>query len=142
MEAEEVETSGTEERRMKQATAQKISDAFHAWQDAETIALYEVSISLGTDDSLGRLAEAIQEQFIVKADGQHIGLRMSFVVSTRHSNLNSCENALTEALQGIAYGENRWIDYIEKVRVKADKPEDECIAVEVLEIGEKRNIWL
>lgn len=127
---------------MKQQIATKISEAFIAWRDADSVALYELPITSKVMDTEEEIRKLVEEQATVKAKGKHLGLRISFVVAKRNHWLDTRVSILIKALSEIAYKNSKLLDYIETVRVKADTSKDEYIAIEILEVIAKRNIWI
>ena len=141
---------------MKQEISQRISDAILDWRDAESVALYEFPLRVVTKKAPGRdhkknllgmefeqmLAELCQEQLAKRIEEKNLGCRIALVVSKRNFDLDNATKSIWDGLKAVAFEDDRFFDYEEIVRIKADTIEDELISVEILIPTEKRTPWL
>lgn len=142
---------------MRQAIATNISNAILDWRDAETVSLLEFNIKpvpgnqhdknhRKTPDlkAFHELVEgAANEQITQKAEDDHLGVRIAIVQKKRTGDMDNFEKSIIDALKQIAFGDDKIFDYVEKVRIRAETPEDEGFTVELLRLTEKRSqgIW-
>ena len=113
---------------MKQAVATKINDAIHDYRDGESILLIESPFESA------EIAKVI--------NSKHIGLRVTVAVRKRTAKLRTVLDKIFKALDTVAFDDEKNIDYFEVVRVRADDIKEECQAVEIIEITQKRNPWI
>jgi len=111
---------------LKQKTSERIDEAIHAWRDA---------------DSRWFAEAPFRDIELPSIKTSHIGLRIVQAVGIR-KNLPMVLNDVLMKISALAYENSDTIDYIEIVRVRADKPEEQTIAVEVLELSDKRQLWV
>jgi hypothetical protein len=111
---------------LKQKTSERIDEAIHAWRDADSRWFAETPFN---DVELPSIKTS------------HIGLRIVQAVGIRKNLLMTLNDVLMK-ISTVAYENSDTIDYIEIVRVRADKPEEQTIAVEVLELSDKRQLWV
>jgi hypothetical protein len=113
---------------MKQKTSERISAAIHDYRDGETLLFLE---------------EPFESADISKTiNKKHIGIRITFAVTKRSAKLSYSLGKVLKELDTVAFDDEKHIDYIEVLRVKADSLEECGIAVELVEISEKRSLWL
>jgi hypothetical protein len=116
---------------MKQKVSERISEGIHAYRDGETLLFIE--------EPLDNLAALDIPRTI---DKKHIGLRVTFAVSKRHPRLRTALDKVMKAIETIAYDDEANIDYVEVLRVRADGLEEHATAVEIIEVQEKRQMWI
>ena len=113
---------------MKQKISERISEGIHAYRDGETLLFLE---------------EPFESADISKViDKKHIGVRVTFAIAKRRAKLSHSLNKVLKILETLAYDSETNVDYFEVIRVKADSLEEHAIAVEVIEIQEKRSTWI
>jgi Holliday junction resolvase RusA-like endonuclease len=138
---------------MRQTIADKISNAILDWRDAETVSLIEFNFPVKTKGQgmhkrpetqtfENIIGEVAKEQDIQKATDDHLGMRIALVTAKRNKDIDNCEKAIKDGLQGVAFVNDRQFDYTEIVQVRADKPEDEGFTVEILRQVPKREAWV
>ena len=130
---------------MRQALSDKISTAILDYRAGETRLLLQKQVGITqTDKSIlvEILRKEIQEVASMQIQGSHLGCRICVVVSNRMTLLTKQINWAGEAIKEALFERLDAIDYYEIIRVKADTLEDECIAIEIVEITPKREAWI
>lgn len=112
---------------MNQKTAERISNAILDYRDGESLLLLEQPLE--------------SAEISKKPDNKHQGLRITLAVNKRSQTLRNALNKVFNTLDEVAFDE-KCVDYLEIVRVRADSKEEETIAVEVVEVTEKRSVWI
>lgn len=112
---------------MNQKISQRISDAILDYRDGESLLLIESPLE--------------SAEINKKPENKHQGLRVTCAVNKRSATLRNALSKVFNILDSVAFDE-KYVDYIEIIRVRADSKEEETTAIEVVEVTEKRSVWV
>jgi Holliday junction resolvase RusA-like endonuclease len=145
---------------VRQAIAEKISNAILAYRDAESVHLLHFPFPAVTKAQGPRkgqrgarqakslsfqtmVAEVAAEAVTHKCDDDHLGARVVIIQKRRSGDLDNMEKNIFDGLKQIAFKDDNVFDYVETVRVQADTEDDVGFCVEILKITPKRgSTWI